>query len=210
MSHYQQQKSYYSSEYERCSETYGKNIELTNNKEHNFYSGIYAYHASGFYKDFFIIEKSTGQRSCSFSDREFNFIVNNISLVKDFSITQLTFNGYLQVELNDQLVYIGPKGGQYLAVVSMLEKDTSTPIHNVYNGEEFMPCDNNQIWNVNTKINLKPFLKVVDNSLHFRMFEGSNDNKVLLEIHSTEYCPSLLAGEETSSLFVDSSNNGLA
>lgn len=218
MSNYKKQQKFYSKhEFKNCPEVYGKNIEIINDHQ-DYNTGIYSNNSI---MDFILLKKSSERGGCFFSNRDFDFKVTDLNLVKDFSISNLIFNSYLQVELNDHLVYLGPKGEKSLEVVSLLHGDRNTNRYScestnsqpteyepkVYNGKEFLTCDNNQLWAVDAKINLKPFLQSGNNSLHLRMFEGSQENRVELEIHTTEYCPLLLSGEETSSFFVESSNN---
>lgn len=213
MSHYNKQKRYFDDEYRNCRDTSGKNLILMNDN-------------SGWYNDYFIqsentmllktVSRSFEQENCSFVDKNFVFNIKNLSLVKSFSLSHLAFNGYVQVDLNDHLAYIGPSGGKHLTIISSalrgkyddlnVDQETSQ----IYNGEEFMPCQNNQTWAIDTKIGLKSFLQEGNNTLSLRIFEDNRKNLVEIEIHSSEYCPSLLLGEEASVLFVDVDNNGSA
>lgn len=211
MIYYNRQKHYFDNEYRNCRDTYGKNLVLMNDN-------------SEWYNDYFRQYENTmqlrtmsggfKQANCSFIDKNFVFNIKNLSLVKSFSLSHLTFNGYVQVDLNDHLAYIGPSGGKYLSIISAASREKYNDLNidqetsEIYNGEEFMPCQNNQTWVIDTKIGLKSFLQEGNNTLSLRIFEDNRQNIVEVEIHSAEYCPKLLAGEETSSLFVD--NNGSA
>ncbi len=213
MSHYDKQKHYFDNEYRNCKDTYGKNLVYFNDN-------------SKWCNDYVIqsentmllrtVSESFEQVNCSFVDKNFIFNIKNLSLVKSFSLSHLTFNGYVQVDLNDHLAYIGPNGGKHLTIISSASRAKYNDLNidqetsQIYNGEEFMPCQNNQTWVIDTKLSLKSFLQEGNNTLSLRIFEDNRQNIVEIGIHSSEYCPSLLAGEETSSLFVDSSNNGLA
>lgn len=210
MSNYIQKKHYSDNEYRNCKDTYGKNLVTFN--DHSKWSPDYFIHTEDT-----VLLKTTSrdfeQVNCSFVDRNFVFNVKNLSLVKSFSLSHLTFDGYIQVDLNDHLAYIGPSEGKHLTIISSasrshyhnlnIDQETSQ----IYNGEEFMPCQNNQTWVIDTKIGLKSFLQEGNNTLSLRIFEDNRQNLVEIEIHSSEYCPHLLAGEETSSSFDESCNN---
>lgn len=131
---------------------------------------------------------------------DFIFEFKNISLVKDFRIEKIAFKEYLQIELNDNLVYIGPKDGKYLSIVTETEKDDNYRIFSnqenqinlektqIYNGNEFMPVKTNTAWEIDIDINLKPF-KENENILHFRVIGDAESRFVGLRIHSEEHCP---------------------
>lgn len=148
-------------------------------------------------------------RICSFIDKDFIFNIKDLDLVKSFGISNLVFEGYLQIELNDHLVYTGPtEGGKYLSVVAPAIQDKSSHLKinydeaQVYNGKELMPCFNNQIWAIDTRINLKPLLQEGNNTLNLRFLENNNDvrNIVKVQFYSLEYCPSLIIGEQSNNL----------
>ena len=62
------------------------------------------------------------------------------------------FNVYLQIDLNDHLAYVGPSGGKHLTIISLASRTKYDDLNidqetsQIYNGEEFMPCQNNQTW----------------------------------------------------------------
>ena len=210
MSHYNRQKYYFDNEYRNCKDTYGKNLVTFN--DNSKWSPDYFIHSENAML-LRTISRDFEQVNCSFVDKNFVFNVKNLSLVKSFSLSHLAFNGYVQVDLNDHLAYIGPSGGKHLTIISSasrahyhdlnIDQETSQ----IYNGEEFMPCQNNQTWVIDTKMGLKSFLQEGNNTLSLRIFEDNRENLVEIEIHSSEYCPQLLAGEESCSLFADSNGS---
>jgi hypothetical protein len=204
MSHYTEYELHRNSIIESCPESYGKNIEFE-----EYYPGskiIFVDKRSDPDVIRLISRESYNPHECSFSDKDINFNVTDLALVKDLSLTHLMFNAYVQIELNDHLIYSGPEAGSYLSIVSTSLLTRDIPESRVYNGKEFMPCDNNQIWKIDTRISLKPFLQTGDNNLHFRFFEGSENKIFSLEMHSTELCPALLIGEEAELINLDNTN----
>ena len=206
MSKYRQPQ-YLDNEYRSCKETYGKNLATF--KDYSRWSDDYFKYSENTVLLRTISSNYNKQVNCSFVDKDFVFNVKNLSLVKSFSLSYLAFNGYVQVDLNDHLAYIGPNGGKHLTIISSasrghyhnlnIDQETSQ----IYNGEEFMPCLNNQTWVIDTKMGLKSFLQEGNNTLSLRIFEDHRQNLVEIEIHSSEYCPHLLTGEESNSTFVE-------
>lgn len=204
MSHYRKYNLNINNILESCPESYGKNIEFE-----EYYPGFNTIMVDK-RPDLDFIRLGNREyynaHKCEFSDKDISFNVTDLALVKDFSLTHLMFNAYLQIELNDHLVYLGPEAGSYLSIVSTSSLTRDTPQSQVYNGKEFMSCENNQVWNIDTRISLKPFLQTGDNNLHFRFFEGSNDKVFSFEMHSSEFCPASLIGEEAELTSLDNSN----
>lgn len=189
---------------ESCPESYGKNIKFE--EYYPGYNAIIVDKRSDL--DFIRLgnRENYNAKECTFSDKDISFNVTDLSLVKDLSLTHLRFNAYVQIELNDHLIYLGPEAGSYLSIVSTSLLTRDMPESQVYNGKEFMPCENNQIWNIETRVSLKPFLQTGNNNLHFRLFEGSNDKVFSFEMHSSEFCPASLIGEEAEVTNLDNSN----
>ena len=204
MSHYRKYNLDTNNILKSCPESYGKNIEFE-----GYYPGrnkiwVDKRPDSDYVR--LMSEDNYSLHECTFSDKEISFNVTDLGLVKDLSLTYLRFNAYVQIELNDHLVYSGPESGGYLSIISTSLPIRDIPQSQVYNGKEFMPCDNNQVWNIDTRISLKPFLQTGDNNLHFRFFEGSNNKEFTLEMHSIELCPASLIGEEAELTNIDNSN----
>lgn len=204
MSNYKKPKYYPDNESEHCPETYGKNIWHTKDQ------GMLA-----LYEDNRLFLRVRGeiykQEECSFIDKPFVFNIKDLSVVNDFNIKRISYTGYFQIELNDHSVYVGPKEGKYLSVTSATRYDSTDKliepqIVQIYNGEEFMPCQSDQHWMIATRINLKPYLQVGNNTMNLRIYENKEISHAWLEIHASEYCPQVLVGLESegSSIIIES------
>lgn len=204
---YYEQENYFKKS-KQCPEIYGTNIEIKNGEENSF--SRYKYDALEF-----MTKTSPYHRMgtpLALND-DFIFEVKNISLVRDFRIEKIVFKEYLQIELNDNLVYIGPKDAKYLAVVTEIEKDDYYRVFSnqenqinlektkVYNGNEFMPFKTNTAWEIDIDINLKPLLKENENILHFKVIGDEESRFVGLRIHSEEHCPYVAISGNNTDLF---------
>lgn len=204
---YYEQENYYQN-FKQCPKTYGTNIEIKN--EENY--GLFRYQHGTMdlmirASDYYRMEVHPVLKS------DFIFQIKNISLIKDFRIEKIAFKEYVQIELNDNLVYIGPKDAKYLAVVTEIEKGDYYRIFSnqenqinlektqVYNGNEFMPFKTNMAWEVDVDINLKLFLKENENIFHFRVIGNEESRFAGLRIHSEEHCPYVAISGNNTDLF---------
>jgi hypothetical protein len=205
---YYEERNYYQNS-EQCPKIYGTNIEIKNRKGHYSFSR-YEYDTLDYMTracDYH------GMSTSSVLKSDFIFQIKNISLIKDFRIEKIAFKEYVQIELNDNLVYIGPKDAKYLAVVTEIEKDDYYRVFSnqenqinlektkVYNGNEFMPFKTNTAWEIDIDINLKPFLKENENILHFKVIGNEESRFVGLRIHSEEHCPYVAISGNNTDLF---------
>ncbi len=204
---YYKQENYYQN-FKQCPKTYGTNIEIKNKENYGLFRYQYGtmdlmIESSDYYRmEVYPVLKS-----------DFIFQIKNLSLIKDFRIEKIAFKEYVQIELNDNLVYIGPKDAKYLAVVTEIEKGDYYRIFSnqekqinlektqVYNGNEFMPFKTNMAWEVDVDINLKPFLKENENIFHFRVIGNEESRFAGLRIHSGEHCPYVAISGNHTDLF---------
>ena len=204
---YYEQENYFKQS-KQCPKIYGTNIEIRNREESSFARYDYGV------LDYMILPSYYhGMSTSPVLKSDFIFEVKNISLVKDFRIEKIAFKEYLEIELNDNLVYIGPKDAKYLAIVTEIEKGDYYRIFSnqenqinsektqVYNGNEFMPFKTNMAWEVDVDINLKPFLKENENIFHFRVIGNEESRFAGLRIHSGEHCPYVAISGNHTDLF---------
>lgn len=110
--------------------------------------------------------------NCTTYDRVTTFNIKNKDKIVEFNLFQVGFDDYMQISLNDHIVYIGPDGGTSLEVIETTEKDwrgRKLKKNVVSNGAKQYPCERSTNWNIGTNIDLRPFLKDGENIIKTRV-----------------------------------------
>ncbi len=108
--------------------------------------------------------------SCGVFDRTTTFKIKNKDRIKEFTLFKVGFDDYMQIILNDHLIYIGPDGGDKLEVKTIGSKFWKTKVVN--NGYGHHDCERGVNWEKDPNIDLKPFLKEGENILKTRVIVG--------------------------------------
>lgn len=119
---------------------------------------------------------------CSIYNRKTSFILKNISKIQDFKITQVRFDDYMQIKVNDHIVYVGPDGGDRLE----LNNEGSRVL--VDNGLSKTNCERGMNWNQNLNIDLKPYLVEGENNLDMRVIVSGEGEGWLKILATRSYC----------------------
>lgn len=106
--------------------------------------------------------------SCAIYDRITKFNLKNVEEITEFTLFKVGFDDYMQISLNDHMVYVGPDGGSNLTLVS---RSTGRGGQHklVNNGVSYSNCERGTNWNKELNIDLKPFLKIGENSINTRV-----------------------------------------
>ncbi len=108
--------------------------------------------------------------NCGVYDRSTTFNIKNKDKIKEFTLSRVGFDDYMQIILNDKLIYIGPDGGNKLEVKTIGSKFWKTKV--VDNGYGHHACERGVSWDQQPNIDLKPHLKEGENILKTRVIVG--------------------------------------
>jgi hypothetical protein len=108
--------------------------------------------------------------SCGQFDRTTTFKVKNKDKIKEFMLFKVGFDDYMQIILNDHLIYVGPDGGNKLEMVTI--KSWPWNGKKVDNGFGRRNCERGESWTREPNIDLKPFLKEGENVIKTRVIVG--------------------------------------
>ncbi len=106
--------------------------------------------------------------TCATFEETGSFKIANLDLLSDFKLVYINFDDYIEVKLNGHIVYVGPKGGDYIRV------QQENGENKVYNGRGYSPCELNTHWNSEqnmprVSIDLKPYLKEGENIIQVKI-----------------------------------------
>jgi hypothetical protein len=111
-----------------------------------------------------------------------SFDIKNIDLIEEFTLTEVAFDDYLQIKINDQLIFNGPYGGYKLEIKEVEQHEISKKSHffskktfkvkQVDTGAGQHNCELYTDWRQQPNIDLLPYLK-----------EGSNKIEVLVLVY---------------------------
>lgn len=108
--------------------------------------------------------------NCGVYDRSTTFNIKNKDKIKEFTLSRVGFDDYMQIILNDKLIYIGPDGGNKLEVKTIGSKFWRHQV--VDNGYGHHACERGVSWDQQPNIDLKPHLKEGENILKTRVIVG--------------------------------------
>ena len=125
--------------------------------------------------------------TCATFEETGSFRIAKLDLVSVFKLVHIKFDDYIEVKLNGHIVYVGPKGGDYVTV------QQENGENKVYNGREYTPCELSTHWNSEenvpkVNIDLKPYLKEGENIIQIKIIV-SGGGEAWLEIDAKQqYC----------------------
>jgi hypothetical protein len=122
---------------------------------------------------------------CTIYDRATTFKITNKDKIKEFLLFKVGFDDYLQIILNDHLIYIGPDGGNKLEVKTIGHGFRSRQV--VDNGSGPHACERNESWERNPNIDLKPYLKEGENIIKIRVIVAGK-GEGWLQIRAKQNC----------------------
>lgn len=121
------------------------------------------------------------------------FEIKNIDLINEFNLIEVGFDDYLQIKINDKLVFNGPYGGDKLEIKR---------IDNSYSGSGFFTrifgievdtgngqysCELNTDWRQWPNIDLRPFLKEGNNVIETKVIVYGL-GEFWMRIKARQYC----------------------
>lgn len=111
-------------------------------------------------------------------DRTLTFSIFDTGLITKFELTQVKFDDYVLVKLNDHIVYSGPYGGDRLELVPHKFKGMELNMIQ-YCADCFGNPELKTEWNFWPHIDLRPYLKAGENKLFVRtMVAGGGESAV--------------------------------
>lgn len=131
--------------------------------------------------------------TCATFEETGSFKIDNLDLLSDFRLVHIKFDDYIEVKLNDYIVYVGPKGGEYVRVEGQ----------KVYNGRHHSPCELDTNWNSEkniprVNIDLKPYLKEGENVIQVKIIvSGTGEAWLKIAAKITEDAEGGLFGNVT-------------
>ena len=127
---------------------------------------------------------------CATYDRSTSFKIKHLSEVKEFSIFKVGFDDYMQISINDHVVYVGPDGGKFVEVQNRERSNGwgwKRTFQIVHNGDSDNKCERDTNWNRDVNIDLKPYLKEGENILKTRVIVSGN-GEGWLQIKAKQNC----------------------
>lgn len=100
--------------------------------------------------------------TCLVIDKTIEFNVSNINMIEMFTLNRAIFDDYMSITLNNNLIFVGPYGGNQLEV-----RHTNRTLVNYGTGQG--SCELSTIWNQYINKNLKGYLKNGKNTLKMRV-----------------------------------------
>lgn len=122
---------------------------------------------------------------CQTIDKKTTFKIRNLAKIKEFKITQVGFDDHLWIKINDSTVYVGPSGGDKIELTQI--KWIFGTYTLVSYGSGTNSCELGTNWNVDTNIDLKPYLKEGDNDIWMRVIV-SGCGEGWMKIHARQDC----------------------
>lgn len=133
--------------------------------------------------------------ACQEYSRNTTFDVKDINMIREFRITQVGFDDYLQIKVNGSQVYNGPKGGWKLEIArergfwGQKQIDTGNGIYS---------CELVTNWSFNVNIDIKPYLRVGRNTIETKVFVAGH-GEGWMKIKASQYCCNRWEGDRWES-----------
>jgi len=119
---------------------------------------------------------------CAVFDRQTTFTIEDIDKVKEFTLVQAGFDDWIKIEVNGNLVYVGPYGGDRLEVI------TSSLFSRVqYGPSNYGGCELGTSWNKTLNIDIKPYLQTGTNTIDMRVVVAGG-GEGWMKFRATQYC----------------------
>jgi len=121
---------------------------------------------------------------CAIYDRRTTFQIENINKVNEFKLIQAGFDDWISIKVNDQLVYVGPYGGDRLEVNTIPFFGTNGVW---YSATQWGWCELSTSWNQTLDIDIKPYLRTGDNTIDMRVIVAGG-GEGWMKFRATQYC----------------------
>lgn len=121
---------------------------------------------------------------CATYDRRTTFQIENINKVNEFKLIQAGFDDWIRIVVNDQLVYVGPYGGDRLEVGS-IPFFGATGVW--YSASQWGWCELSTSWNRALDIDIKPYLRNGTNTIDMRVVVAGG-GEGWMKFKATQYC----------------------
>lgn len=105
--------------------------------------------------------------TCLIIDKTIEFDITNLELVEIFTLNRAVFDDYISITLNNNLIYVGPYGGNKLDLKTIKVGFKQTTVVDYGTGQN--SCERSTIWNQYINRDLKGFLKKGKNTLKMRV-----------------------------------------
>ena len=119
---------------------------------------------------------------CEEFNRSTTFRVKDKERIKEFRIVGVGYDDYMQIKVNGQQVYNGPKGGNKLVI-----KNKGWFGADVDTGKGVYGCELNTDWNFKVNIDLKPYLREGLNTIDVKVIV-SGKGEGWMDIIASQYC----------------------
>ncbi len=126
--------------------------------------------------------------NCTIYDRTTTFTVDNSALIQQFSLDTAGFDDYMYVAINDHVVFVGPYGGNMLAINNGQVQYSTTGTTG--------PCELSTAWVQHPNVDLKPYLVTGTNTIH-TIVEVAGTGHGYMYITATDY-PDCSANDQWS------------
>jgi hypothetical protein len=126
-------------------------------------------------------------------DRNLNFQIKDLGLIKHFTLTRAAFDDWLLVKVNGATVYVGPFGGDRLQIVHYTQYDGEGGQWGAYGVQICETChpyypELMTSWDFGLNIDLKPYLTTGANTIFMRtIVAGAGEGAIV--ISTRQYCP---------------------
>ena len=124
---------------------------------------------------------------CAVFDRQTTFTIEDINKVKEFTLIQAGFDDWIKIEVNGNLVYVGPYGGDRLEVVDTVLFSRFTIKQVQYGPSSYGGCELSTSWNKALNIDIKPYLQTGTNTIDMRVVVAGG-GEGWMKFRATQYC----------------------
>jgi hypothetical protein len=97
--------------------------------------------------------------TCLIVDRTIDFMVSNLELIEYFVFNRAIFDDYMSVTINDNLIYVGPYGGDKLEVYNS----------KVDYGTGKNSCELSTLWNQQNTVDMLQYIRQGKNTIKLRV-----------------------------------------
>lgn len=151
--------------------------------------------------------------TCATHERKVVFSIAEAHLITSFHLVHVKFDDYIQITLNDHIVYVGPDGGNFIEVkkheveiekertiyvkkfrggayrrVSENEKyKENITLTEVFNGNKYEKCERDTNWDRQVNVDLKKYLVEGKNTLKMKIIVSGN-GEGWLKIKAMKQC----------------------
>jgi len=117
--------------------------------------------------------------SCATFDRTTTFTIDDVALLKEFRLTEVGFDDWIEVQVNGHTVHRGPHGGDMLEVVGgrvQYRSDGATG-----------RCELSEEWRQSPNVDLRPYLHNGSNAIRMRVIVGGK-GEGFMRFRIAQYC----------------------